>query len=329
MTSHLLLPGIDLELVDPREEYRSWLIQWMETVTEELNQDSASSSMCLQGAIAELVLFKRLKTDWRGILDDLLTDEQGNPLAYSEVFGRKLYGFRGQWRQTPVHAVHAHFWVKRLASSTPQPIDKWGKLIQGFIQPSGWIYNLEVSPTNLVTRMKSEYFMSMAMGIELLRAAGLLDTHSKQFKATLTHAARTDYLSAEHFRLSCLEQLDAQHLRPQQLEDVLRVCEAGEGYCDFSVESKVDDYMGTAKRTSRDVAVHSPIAGLHAHHVAQYCDNDVQAATTARLKNFYQHLAQEPFDIKAFTIRDLLVPFGTALSPVEVIAASAQPQVAP
>ena len=48
--------------------------------------------------------------------------------------------------------------------------------------------------------------------------------------------------------------------------------------------------MGTAKRTSRDVALHSPLAGLHAHHLATYCDEGTQQAVLNNLRAFYQHL---------------------------------------
>ena len=139
----------------------------------DINQESVASSICLQGAIAEIVLYKALRTDWMGILEDLLTDKQGNPLAYSKGF-RKLYKFDGQWQQNAVHAVHTQFWISRLDSSSPGLLDKWAALIESFIQPNGWIYNPQVSPTQLHTRMKSEYFMSFAMGIEILSATGQL-----------------------------------------------------------------------------------------------------------------------------------------------------------
>ena len=49
-----------------------------------------------------------------------------------------------------------------------------------------------------------------------------------------------------------LQMLSATNLAPYSLGEIIDPCETEEGYCDFSVDSKVDDYMGTAKRTSRD-----------------------------------------------------------------------------
>ena len=60
--------------------------------------------------LAEILLYGKDKTDWLGILNAYLLDNTGNPLAYSEEYGKKLYKF-SQWKQIPVHAVHTHWWI--------------------------------------------------------------------------------------------------------------------------------------------------------------------------------------------------------------------------
>lgn len=322
MRSHIFLPGVDIEQLRPRPEYRVWLQKWLAQVDQELDDGSVAASMCFQGIIAELVLFEGLQHDWKGIVEGYLTDEEGNPLAYSEKFGKRLFGFAEQWRQVEVHAIYERYWIDGVYRVLAGALPRYAALIESFIQPNGWIYNSQVSNTQFRTRMKSEYLMSFAMGLEMLGAASRLVPHKGNFEATVSAEPMTLYLSAEYFRLRALETLGATNLAPVQLAEVVLACEAGEGYCDFSVASKVDDYMGTAKRTSRDVAVHSPLAGLHAQYVSRFCSGEVQQSVAGRLDNFRRHLREKPFNIRAFQIRDVTIPFGTDLSPLEVMAAS-------
>lgn len=104
---------------------------------------------------------------------------------------------------------------------------------------------------------------------------------------------------------------------------MLESCEAGSGYCDFAVKDKVDDYMGTAKRTARDFAVHSPLSSLHAQQIASYVDNNIRESILKRIIAFGYYLQSDPLNIPAFKIRDLDVPFGSNVTPLEVIAAAA------
>lgn len=322
MIEYILLPGVDISNVNIREEYRLWLTGWLNKTYEEINQESVASSMCLQGAITEIALYRTIRFDWIGVLEDLLTDEKGRPIAYSKAYSEKLYRFDSQWKQADVHPIYTRFWIERLSSNAPSKTLDWARMIESLIQPSGWIYNPDVSPTLIRTRMKSEYFMSLAMGLEILQISDLLASHRKLLDAALAGAPLTGYLSAEYFRSRSLNILAAPNLAPKKQCEVISACEAGEGYSDFSVASKVDDYMGTAKRTSRDIALHSPIAGLHALALAKHCNNETYMAVIKRLESFYAHLEVSPFDIKAFTIRDIPIPFGTDLSPLELIAAS-------
>jgi hypothetical protein len=81
--------------------------------------------------------------------------------------------------------------------------------------------------------------------------------------------------------------------------------------------------MGTEKRSGRDAAVHSPLSAVHTQYLAGFCQGSTQEAVRARLREFARHLYKNPMDIPAFKIRDLVdIPFGTDVSPLEVIAAS-------
>ena len=171
--------------------------------------------------------------------------------------------------------------------------------------------------------MKSELLMSMAMGIEILDDNNLLTGHKKQFQATISSFPLTHCLSAEYFRLRALKKLDSIELSPVGYSNMLKMCEAGEGYCDFSLETKVDDYMGTAKRTSRDKLVHSPLASLFAIHIASACEKSVNEYVMSRVNRFREYLKKNPFDIPSFIMRDINIPFGADLTPLEIIAASA------
>lgn len=318
MTSHLLLPLIKLEDIEIITEYKEWLDTWVGNLEDEIENGNVASSWCLQGLINEIVLNGRPQTDWLGIMDEHLMN-QDVPLAYSEGFGNKLYKFN-QWHQTPVHAVHTRWWIENVIDSS-KVNRHYGNIIENFIQSNGQIYNPKVSETGLRTRMKAEFMMSLAMGTEILESYGLLNRERKKvFEGILCSEPRTMYLSAEYFRCSALFNLTSSvHL---ELGPVISNCEAGKGYCDFSMDLKVDDYMGTAKRSQRDVAVHSPLMSLYAYYLSNCSASINSDDVIERLRTFGGYLKDNPFDIPAFKIRDLDIPFGTDVTPLEVIAAS-------
>ena len=318
MSGHVFLPGVSFEDVDLLPRHADWIEEWLHDVSEDVEAGDVSSSVCLQGVISELVLFRGIRTDWLGVLEEYLTD--GEPLAYSQAYGQRLYKFHDQWRQSPVHAVHAHWWIRRVLDA--EVLSDYPDLILKRVQPSGWIYDPRVSPTRVRNRMKSELTMSMAMGVEILKYHGSMNGLDEKLVATLASMSMTGYLGAEYFRLKTLEDLSATGHAPVGMDSMLKECEADEGYCDFYVSSKVDDYMGTAKRSMRDLAIHSPVASLHAGHIGAYCDGSVRCEVAQRLTAFGEYLREYPMDIPAFRIRDLDAPFGTGLSPLEVIAAS-------
>jgi hypothetical protein len=318
MNEHIFLPTLELTEVTLLPEHEAWLHAWLQEIEPEIETGDVAASNCLQGAISELVLRRRIVTDWIGVMDEFLVRD-GKPIAYSEQYGKRLYEF-AFWVQSEVHAIHARWWIEQ-ACKYQGSLD-FKTLIEDLIQPSGWIYNPQVSNTGMRTRMKSEYLMSLAMGVEILSAYGALDDKRATFEGVLSAEAVTGYLSAEYFRLHALRLLHSPYLAPATLDAVLTACEVGEGYCDFDVKAKVDDYMGTAKRTGRDIPVHSALSTLHACSLMPLCSNDVRTRVSNRVKNFGAHLKSEPMDIPPFRMREIDVPFGTSLSPLEVIAAS-------
>jgi hypothetical protein len=318
MTTHLFLPNLTLKGFTLLPEHKTWLTEWLQELETSLEAGDIAASLCLQGAISELALHDALRTDWLGVMDEYLLRD-GKPIAYSEQYAKRLYQFT-QWVQTEVHAIHARQWIEKAswqAASLDYPV-----LIEELIQPSGWIYNPAVSPTGLRTRMKSEYLMSLAMGVEILSQSPILDRNRTQFEAALSDTPITGYLSAEYFRQHALEVLGATRLAPTAIDAVINSCEVGEGYCDFDVKAKIDDYMGTAKRVSRDIPVHSAISSLHALSLSFLCEEAEQERVNTRLDSFSKHLVANPMNIQSFRMREIDIPFGTGLSPLEIVAAS-------
>lgn len=318
MHKHVFLPTVDLYRVSLIPEHEAWLVNWLREVEPAIEQGEVASSMCLQGVISELVLYKRVVTDWVGIMEEYLTRDE-RPLAYSEQYGKRLYKF-AFWLQSEVHAIHTRWWIERV-SGISSSLDFHG-LIENLIQPNGWIYDPEVSPTGMRTRMKSEYLMSLVMGIEILRVNDVLETRRTDFEGLLAAEPLTGYLSAEYFRLAALHLLGVPELAPVALPAVMVACEVGQGYCDFDVKAKIDDYMGVVKRTGRDVPVHSALSALHAVALAASCDEDVQQRVVERVAHFGKHLRSRPLDLQPFRMREIAIPFGIGLSPLEVVAAS-------
>ncbi|MYD60471.1 MAG: hypothetical protein F4W91_05470 [Gemmatimonadetes bacterium] len=322
MIGYIIIPDVDVSTLTLVPQHEHWLKDWLLDIETEISNDSVSSAWCIQGILAEIVLYGYVQTDWKGIIKELLKDEEGKPLAYSARYGEKLHNFSDQWKQTPIHAIYTHWWIDRYNGSDAYNINSYRDLITRCIQPSGWIYNPNVSPTDPRTRMKAELMLSISMGVEILSAQGLEQTQKSLFEAILSSTTLTGYLSAECFRMRTLQMLSATSLAPYTLGEIIDLCKAEEGYCDFSVDSKVDDYMGTAKRTSRDKPIHSAISALHARQIAKYCALETQQAVQSRLSNFAGYLSAYPLDIPAFRMRDIEVPFGTDLSPFEIFAAS-------
>jgi hypothetical protein len=323
MIGHIFLPGVNFDSLQLLPEYADWLSLWLSEVEHDIENGDIASSVCLQGVISEIILYGSPQTDWLGVMDTYLRDTYGKPIAYSEKYGLRLYKFT-HWLQSEVHAIHARWWISQVCTS---PFTKdnvqYGTLIEQLIQPNGLIYNPDISKTHMKTRMRSEYLMSLAMGLEILDAFDLIKDREELFESILSSVHLTQYLSAEYFRLYSLETLKSIELAPTNLPAVLEACEAGKGYCDFAVKDKVDDYMGTAKRTARDLAVHSPLSSLHARHIASLAENDIRVTVVRRLTDFGRYLRLDPLNIPAFKIRDLDIPFGSDVTPLEVIAANA------
>lgn len=320
MIEHLFLPKItfdELELIEPHKE---WLSKWLQDIVNNIEDGVVSSSLCLQGAISEKLVYQKLRTDWLGIIHEWLTDKQGKPLAYSEDFGKLLCNYN-QWKQTTVHSIHSQWWLHKLCGGEERE-QGYVAFVEDLIQPEGWIYNPSVSQTNTRTRMKSELMMSLAMGLEMMCSLKDISGQKRLFESALCSMPLTGYLSAEYFRLVALNHLGSNELAPVALSEVISSCEAGYGYCDFSLDSKVDDYMGSSKKTSRDQALHSAISCLHADYIADSIDGFDRCTISNRLKNFGKYLLNNPFDIPAFIMRDIEVPFGTDISPLELVSAS-------
>lgn len=318
MNNHLFLPTLNIHQVTLLPEHKMWLVNWLQTTEPEIERGDVAASTCLQGVISEMILHGRILTDWVGIMKAYLT-QNGKPLAYSEQYGKRLYAF-AFWNQSEIHAIHARWWIEQ-ACGIRSDLD-FRALIEALIQGNGWMYNPQVSPTGMRTRMKSEYLMALAMGIEILKATNGLAERRTNLEGLLSAEPLTGYLSAEYFRLFALRLLGVPELAPATLSTVFAACEAGEGYCDFNVRAKIDDYMGTAKRTERDIPVHSALSALHAASLAAHCDEEMQQRVGKRIQHFSDHLKNEPLDIQPFWMREIAIPFGTGLSPLEIIATS-------
>ena len=318
MSTHIFLPTLALTEFTLLPEHEAWLTSWLEELELSIETGDIAASQCLQGAMGEILVHGSISTDWLGVMDEYLVRED-KPIAYSEQYGKRLYRFAG-WIQPEVHAIHARYWIEKACDRT-ESLD-YPALVVEVIQPSGWIYNPAVSLTGLRTRMKSEYMMSFAMGVEILSDSEILELNREQFEATLSAQPLTGYLSAEYFRQYALAHLSASNLAPVGIDTVINSCEVGEGYCDFDVKAKVDDYMGTAKRVGRDIPVHSALSSLDALSLSALCDEATQQRVNCRLDSLAEHFRANPLDIQPFKMRDIDIPFGTGLSPLEIIAAS-------
>lgn len=282
---------------------------------EEIENGIVSSSNCAAGYISEIWIHGHPRTDWLGIMAEYL-EADGTPLSYSEDYGRKLFRYP-QWEQSPVHAVYTRWWIE---NSLGKNTAKWTELIGRFVQPNGWIYNPEVSPTAISKRMRSELFMSLAMGSEMLVSAGISENLMNHLLGAAISLPTTGYISAEYFRFRTLQTLGCTEQMVEGVQDTLRNCRAGPGFADFDVASKIDDYMGSAKRVGRDVAVFSPVSTLQAIALGRGFGIGIDSIREW-LNDTATHLAARPLDVPAFHMRDLPPEFGGGCTAYEILAA--------
>lgn len=328
MAAHPILPGVVLEVGFSHPTYERYLRAWREQAIIDADDGRAAASVCHQATLIDLVLDGRPTHDWLSVMKDLLTDAD-RPLAYSVGYGDRLYKFAGQFLQSTVHSIHTRWWVETL--SKPEAVDhgKFADLILAKKGADGLIYDADVSPTILRHRMKAELSMSAAMGAEILSEAGRLTGALRSELATSLCDPRKvpplGYMTSEQFRLAALRILGHEEQFPVGIGEHIEACEVGleRGWGDFSMASKVDAYMGTAKRTSRDKPIHSPLVACHVGVLSAKVDEPAkQAAIMDRLTIYARSLAENPLDIPAFQMRDVPIPFGADLTPIEAISAS-------
>lgn len=327
---HTILPNLPLEPGFLHPEHQHFLKEWREYAVQKADDGDVASSVCLQGAFIDLVQNGRLVHDWLGVLDAFLLEDD-LPLAYSAKFGKRLYGFDNQYKQVTIHAVHTRWWIECL-SKGEGGVDhaKYANLILSKKRAAvGLIYDHDISPTTLRHRMKTELTMSMALAVELLIAGKLLtDDLSSQLAINLVDPKKcppTGYMSTEYYRLHALSLLGFLDLFPVKIETAIDSCATGldVGYCDFSMNSKFDAYMGTAKRIGRDKPIHSPLTARHVGALTAVVGNSESRKNIgARLNQYACHLKDNPMDIPAFQMRDVPIPFGAGKTPIEVICAS-------
>ncbi len=315
---YILLPGIDLSIIPICDEYKKWLYDWLYKLNEDIENGIISSARCVQGIICEEILGQK-NFDWLSIESNLLRNEDGVPIAYSPGFGKKLYKFDSQWKQSPVYSIYNSFWINKLYK---KDISVYKSFIINLIQKNGWIYNPETSNTQIRTRMKSELLMSMAMGTEILTMSRIDEDLSNCLEATLASTPLTGYISAEYFRKIALENLKKIYQFPKGIEEMLCKCEAESGYNDFCVTEKIDDYMGTRKKTQHDKPVHTPLITAMVINLCKLSNSETINYVNQRIRMYANYLRKNPMDIPAFKMRDIEYPFGSGITPLELASAS-------
>jgi hypothetical protein len=329
MATHPILPGVVLGAGFSHPAYERYLRAWREQAIVDADDGRAAASVCHQATLIDLVLDGRPTHDWLSVMEDLLTGDDGRPLAYSVGFGDRLYKFEGQLLQSTVHSIHTRWWIETLVK--PEAVDhgKFADRILSKKGPDGLIIDTDVSPTILRHRMKTELSMSAVMSAEILfNAVRLTDGLRAELATSLCDPRKVPplgYMTGEQFRLAALRILGHEEQFPIGIGEHIKACEVGldRGWGDFSMASKVDAYMGTAKRTSRDKQIHSPLVACHVAILSTKVDDLIQrAAIMDRLTVYSRSLAENPLDIPAFQMRDVPIPFGADLTPIEAVCAS-------
>lgn len=328
MTAHIFLPGILLQQGFVHPAYEQYLKNWLEEAIQRADNGDVASSVCHQATLIDLVLYGRPRHDWLGIMNEFLIHNEA-PLAYSEVFGMRLHKFGNQYCQSTIHAIHTRWWIECLNNEVAVDHERFANLVLAKKQNDGLIYDRDISQTILRHRMKSELTMSMAMSAQILQAANKL-TGNIPLELAInivcpTKCPTLGYMSMEYFRLKALQILGHEALFPVGIDEHINACseDMPVGWCDFAMKSKVDAYMGTAKRTQRDKPIHSPLIACHISYLLGKVEDAAKKnPISQRLAAYSCYLGGSPLDIPAFQMRDVPIRFGADLTPIEVICSS-------
>ena len=329
MITHLLLPGVWIGKGFSHPAFNSYLRDWREQIIIDADDGIVSASACLQAVFIDLVLEGRIQHDWLSVMSDLLTDKEDKPIAYSRNYSKRLYKFEEQYLQSTIHAIHTRWWIEKLTCPEKLDHEKYAKLILAKKNINGLIYDADVSGTTLRHRMISELTMSAAMGAEILFiSGGLTGLLCDELSTALCDSRKVPqlgYIVSEQFRLAALKFLSHEEQFPAGIEEHIEACAIGltYGWNDFIITSKKDTYMGTAKRTSYDKPIHSPLVACHVTILANKVEEPAKIkAIIDRLNAYALKLAENPLDIPAFQMRDIPIPFGADITPIEAICAS-------
>jgi len=328
MSTHVFIPEVQIIKGNFFPVYEQYLKDWRINAIRMAEDGKVSASICLQATLIDLLIDGKINHDWKGIMDEHLA-ENGIPLSYSESYGKLLYKFTAQYKQSTIHAIHTKWWVEQITDTTKVDHTKFAELILAKRQSDGLIYDKDISETILRHRMKTELTMSAAMAVEIFRASGALTKKLAVELATELvspiKCPALGYMSMEYFRSIALLIMGKENLFPVGIENYIDSCSEGlsVGWCDFAMKSKVDAYMGTAKRTQRDKPIHSPLIACYISSLAKLI-KDVNRANSvlSRLTKYSIHLRANPFDIPAFQMRDIPLNFGIDKTPIEIICAS-------
>ena len=300
--------------------YSEFLNRELNLIHDEINQDRLSASKALQGTLIESLLFGRSKFDWLGVITELLM-RNGKALAYSESFSSHLHGFKDQWEQYSIGAAYSQYWIRKHLSYSQLDFE----YLNSKRDVTGLYFDIDISPTKNSHRMKTEMAASSAMLLEMNKELNFLSSFNpRQTLSALDDSMlfpRYRYLSLEYFRKVIME-LYGEHMNDADLLGTFLMKCASEtkyGWSDFMMNEKLDDYMGTAKRTGRDRNIHSPMLALFAGHLSGggTGNSDIEL----RMREFSIHLKTDPWDIPAFKMRDLPYDFGPGLTSLEALAA--------
>jgi hypothetical protein len=328
MINHLILPGVPIQKGLFHPAFEQYLREWHEQVIKDADDGLIAASICLQSVFIDLVLEGRVRHDWLSIMDDLLTNA-GHLIAYSISYGKKLHNFDAQYLQSTIHSIHTRWWIEKLLNPERLDHEKYASLILTKKSTNGLIYDAEISKTILRHRMKAELSMSAAMGVEILLEAGKLnDALRNELSISLCDPLKVPpciYITSEQFRLAALQILKHEEQFPAGIEEKIEACTEGlpYGWNDFPIMSKVDAYMGTAKRTTYDKPIHSPLVACHVAVLSKKVEEQTKREEIMNRLNVYsKKLAENPLDIPAFQMRDIPIPFGADLTPIEAICTS-------
>ena len=290
---------------------KSYLVDKLFLLRKDFNQGLVSISNCMNAQLCLSSINESSLWLLDVIRNNLILD--GICTSYSIRYSEQLNKFDQQSFQNDIYTEY-YYWKILLINDAIDSQSVEQNIVK-YQNKSGFFYNSDNSDTLEKYRMKSELYSQLLMAKEIINFSNAKDLLLPDISSD---GFRTSYISSEYFRERYCSLSNVNANTPQAIIELINQCKVEYGLCDFNAKKKFDDFMGTAKRTSRDKSIFSPLATLHGIYL---CDRyNLLSLKNQLINEAHQYYDLYRLDLESFQMRDIPIDFGPGDTVVEILA---------